>query len=116
MAEEKEPENPNKLPAELRIWADKGAPEDTRTVIFRVAPNVDLALLCKVLTSLNVQVSSTGPDVIVGTIAKRDLSRASKLQDVVRIERSMSLSSKDDDPKDDLLSYDRGKSLRLPES
>lgn len=115
MAESDKLGGQRKLQANLKRWAETGDLSDTRTVIFRVTPNVDIEALCRELGEFDVEVTSSGAAVIVGTISRRDLVKASELKDIIRIEQATRLSPRDNDPKADLLSFGGSKSFRLPD-
>lgn len=116
MADEDKMANPNTIPLDLKRWAEGGDPDDTRTVVFRIAPNADVKALCGQLAKLQVTVTSAGAEVIVGTISKRELAHASQMPEIIRIEEPTRLSLKDSDGKADFLSYDGRKGVRLPDS
>ena len=104
----------NKLPANLAAWAESGEPNESRTVIFRIAPNADTDSVCDKLGKLQVTVTSSGPAVIVGTVNRLNLLRVADLDEVVRIDASRRLAPKADENTADLLSPKHGKRFRLP--
>ena len=104
----------NKLPASLAAWTESGDPNETQTVIFRIAPNADPDTVSRKLGDLQVAVTSVGAAVVVGTVARRNLLRAADLGEVVRIETSRRLTPKGDEGEAGLLSPKGGKRFRLP--
>ncbi len=109
-------ENPksNKLPASLTAWAESGDPNETQTLIFRIAPNTDPDSVCDKLDKLEVVVTSAGPAAIVGAVSRLNLPRVADIDEVVSIDTSRRLSPKADGNPADLLSPKRGKGFRLP--
>ncbi|PRY24250.1 hypothetical protein CLV78_103115 [Aliiruegeria haliotis] len=107
--------NPKKIASSLAGWAAGGDPDQTRTVIFRIAPDADPEVMARTLTDLNVTVTSSGVGVIVGNLPRRSLSRAVEVPGMVRIEDPMKLAPRGEEGSAEFLSYMGGKAPRLPD-
>lgn len=115
MPDEDETAKPKKLPASLVGWADKGDPNETRTVIFRIAPDANPQAVSDALAELQVNVTSAGAAVIVGAVPRRSLVQAAEMPEVLRIEEPMRLSPKGGEKEADFLKYRNTKGIRLPD-
>lgn len=82
------------MSAEIRDWCATGAPAETRTLILKLAPHTDLAVLTVELRNLGGEIVSTGPAATIASLSCQAVPLASRLPGVLRIESPSRLSPK----------------------
>lgn len=86
------------LSAELRDWSATAAPGESRTMVLKLSPQVDVEALSTQLRDLGAEVVSAGPAVTVANVICNTLDRVSKLPGVVEIDAPQVLFPRNNDP------------------